>query len=154
MTFAYEGSLFHLLHRASQVATGFFHEERQTIDVTPRQFVVLSAVAKYEGCSQTQLVEKTGIDKSTLAELAARLTQKGYIERRHTDHDARAYQLRLTADGKVILNMLSDLAQRTDDRISKAVFGGDRQELILSLQAIAALTSPADHQTVVPAANS
>jgi hypothetical protein len=37
-------------------------------DLTPRQFVVLTVIAENEGCSQTDIVDATGIDRSTIAE--------------------------------------------------------------------------------------
>ena len=41
--------------------------------LTPRQFAVLQTVEENDGISQTALSVRTGIDRSTLAELAARL---------------------------------------------------------------------------------
>jgi DNA-binding MarR family transcriptional regulator len=42
-------------------------------DLTPRQLAVLVTVANNEGLSQTGLVDRTGIDRSTLADIVRRL---------------------------------------------------------------------------------
>ena len=64
-----QGSALHLLHRAGQCASEIFQSEMTSGDLTPRQFAVLVAVSQNEGLSQTSLVKKTGIDRSTLADI-------------------------------------------------------------------------------------
>ncbi|MEQ1711924.1 MAG: MarR family transcriptional regulator, partial [Hyphomicrobium sp.] len=51
-------------------------------DLTPRQYAVLITVAQNEGLSQTNLVDKTGIDRSTLADIVRRMLKKGLLQRR------------------------------------------------------------------------
>src|SRR5262245_8283548 len=67
-----ERSPIHLLHRAGQCASDIFQGEMATGDLTPRQYAVLVAVSQNEGLSQTHLVEKTGVDRSTLADIVRR----------------------------------------------------------------------------------
>ena len=57
----------HLLHRAEQCAEELFQAEIGDADLTARQLAVLTTVAENEGLSQTGIVERTGIDRSTLA---------------------------------------------------------------------------------------
>ena len=59
-------------------------------DLTPRQLAVLVTVAQNEGLSQTGLVDRTGIDRSTLADIVRRMQRKGLLQRRRTKEDARA----------------------------------------------------------------
>ncbi|MBZ0218649.1 MAG: MarR family transcriptional regulator, partial [Fimbriimonadaceae bacterium] len=60
-------SASHLLHRAGQMASEIFADELGNSGLTPRQYAVLVTVGENEGLSQTDLVEMTGIDRSTLA---------------------------------------------------------------------------------------
>ena len=64
--------------------------------LTQRQFTVLIAVDQNEGVSQTALVKMTGIDRSTLADLVARLLAQGYLQRRRTKDDGRTNSVRIT----------------------------------------------------------
>jgi DNA-binding MarR family transcriptional regulator len=48
-----------------------------------------------EGLSQTGIVARTGIDRSTLADLVRRLQRKGLLQRRRTKDDARAYAVKM-----------------------------------------------------------
>ena len=47
-----------------------------TDGVTLRQTVLLAAIAEKEGASQSDLVRATGVDRSTLAEMMARIVNK------------------------------------------------------------------------------
>ncbi len=82
-------SALHLLHRAGQCADELFAINVGNSGLTPRQFAVMQAIADSEEPSQTLLVEKTGIDHSTMADIVRRLTSRGLVQRRRTRRDAR-----------------------------------------------------------------
>src|SRR5262245_42257996 len=67
----------HLLHRASQAVEEVFASEVEIDNLTPRQLAVLMTVAQNEGLSQSAIVDRTGIDRSTLADIARRCRRKG-----------------------------------------------------------------------------
>jgi len=103
-SYALEKSPGHLLRRAQQYADDLYKKEVGSGGLTARQFTVLHAISEKEGLSQTDLVRRTGIDRSTLADMIARLTSKGYVARQRTKDDARANSVKLTAAGKKILS--------------------------------------------------
>ena len=74
-----ESSPIHLLHRACQCAGDIFQREIDERELTPRQYAILLTVSQNEGLSQTHLVEKTGIDRSTLADVVRRMLKKGLL---------------------------------------------------------------------------
>ncbi|MEM9706702.1 MAG: MarR family transcriptional regulator [Pseudomonadota bacterium] len=94
----------HLLRRAQQYAHDLYSKEVGSSGPTPRQFEVLHTVAQNEGLSQTDLVRATGIDRSTLADMIARMISKGLLSRKRTKEDARANAVSITASGKRMLN--------------------------------------------------
>ena len=95
-----ETSLSHLLRRAQQFAYDQFVQQMGDSAITPRQFIVLFAVNDEEGLSQTDLVNRTGIDRSTLADMISRMIKNGLLARKRTAEDARANSVRLTASGR------------------------------------------------------
>lgn len=101
--YALEESPGHLLRRAQQYADDLYKKEVGSGGLTARQFTVLHAISEKEGLSQTDLVRRTGIDRSTLADMIARLTKKGFVARQRTKDDARANEVKLTANGKKAL---------------------------------------------------
>jgi len=143
-----ERSPIHLLHRAGQCASEIFQDEMGERDLTPRQFAVLVAVSQNEGVSQTHLVEKTGIDRSTLADIVRRMLKKGLLQRRRTKDDARAYAVKLTDEGWRVLKAADPLARRVDDKILAALPTQQRerfvQDLSLIVQALGKLQAEVD----------
>ena len=129
-------SPIHLLHRAGQCAGDIFHAEMKDGDLTPRQLAVLVTVAGNEGLSQTGLVDRTGIDRSTLADIVRRMQRKGLLQRRRTREDARAYAVKLTDEGRRLLRVAEPLAKRVDERILDALPTKQRDQFIDDLLSI------------------
>ncbi len=94
----------HLLRRAQQYAHDLYSREVGSSGPTPRQFEVLHVVSQNKGLSQTDLVHATGIDRSTLADMIARMMKKGLLSRQRTKEDARANAVSITAAGQKMLN--------------------------------------------------
>jgi DNA-binding MarR family transcriptional regulator len=101
--FTLKSSPGHLLRRAQQYAHDLYAKQVGPKGPTPRQFEVLHTVAQNEGLSQTDLVHATGIDRSTLADMIARMIKKGLLSRQRTKDDARANAVSITAAGKRML---------------------------------------------------
>jgi DNA-binding MarR family transcriptional regulator len=80
---------------------------------------VLAAVAAQEGLTQTDLVRSTGIDRSTLADLVARMIGKGLLARQRSTADARANTVSLTGAGRAALEAAKPRVAAADARIMK-----------------------------------
>ena len=131
-----ERSATHLIHRAGQCATDMFQVEARASGLTPRQFAVLMTIAGEEGLTQTDLVERTGIDRSTLADIVARLLSRGLIHRRRAKEDGRAYAIKLTSQGWKGLREAEPGAAAADSRLLSALPPAKRQEFIDTLHTI------------------
>lgn len=107
----------HLMHRALQLALDIYAEELGSDGPTQRQFAVMEAVSVKEGLTQTDLVKATGIDRSTLADLVARMTTKGLLTRERSTLDARAKAVRLSAEGQALLDAARPKVEAADRRI-------------------------------------
>lgn len=109
-----ESAFSSLLHRAVQLAADLHAEISGPGALTPRQHAVLEAVAADEGATQSRLVAATGMDRSTLAELVARLADRGLVSRRRSGTDARANQVHLTGEGRARLEASRPGAAQVD----------------------------------------
>src|SRR5262245_29745484 len=130
--------VIHLLHRVSQRADDIFGKEVGDGYLTPRQFAVLLAVAESEDPSQTVVVEATGIDRSTIAEMIKRMAKKGLLQRRRSRRDGRAYVVRLTEAGQRALKSAEPQAQRAGTAVLAPLSSEQRRALLEALKAIIA----------------
>lgn len=135
-------SALHLLHRAGQCADELFASKAGKTELTPRQFAVLSTVARSEDVSQTALVDATGIDRSTIADIVRRLVERGMLVRRRTKQDARMYAVRLSASGRTALDVATSGATATNDAILAVLPAGQRAAFLNALQKIVETMGP------------
>jgi DNA-binding MarR family transcriptional regulator len=129
-------SPLHLLHRAGQCADSLFEAEAKDADLTLRQLVVLDAVASSKGPMQTELVERTGIDRSTISDIVRRLQKRRLLDRRRTKDDARAYAIALTDKGRQVLRKFEPIAKRIDEQVLAALTNKQRDQLMDALKSI------------------
>ena len=133
----------HLMHRALQLALDIYAEEVGPGGLTQRQFAVLEAVAARSGLTQTDLVKATGIDRSTLADLVARMTTKGLLDRARSTLDARAKAVRLSPEGQALLEQARPRVEAADKRIMGLLPKGKRDGFLEMLAEIAAAADAA-----------
>lgn len=129
----------HLLHRALQRALDLYVHAAGPDAVSQRQYAVLAAVAADEGLTQSQLVRATGIDRSTLAELVARMIGKGLLARERSAADARAKAVRLTDNGRAAMEAAAPKAAEADAALMKLLPSGKRSPF---LSALARISTP------------
>lgn len=134
---AVEASVGHLLHRAAQRALDFYAEEAGPGAVTQRQHAVLAAVAAREGAAQADLVAATGVDRSTLADMVARMIDKGLLARERSSLDARANAVRLTDAGRTALAETGPRAAAADARLLTLLSKSQRAVILEALAALA-----------------
>ena len=127
----------HLLRRASQFSNDLYTNETASSALTQRQFAVLFAVDKREGASQTELVEATGIDRSTLADMIVRLQAKDLLARKRTDEDQRANSVRLTPVGRRALRAAMPAMLRSEAGVLDVLPQRMRSEFVRALTLIA-----------------
>lgn len=133
----------HLLRRAEQFAAEIFLQAELPGAVTLRQTVLLAAIAEAEGASQSDLVGATGVDRSTLAEMMARMEQKGLISREAAEDDGRAKSVSLTNEGRRRLEAALP-AMRAVDKALLAALPRNRQASFTAT--LAALAKAAEKQ--------
>jgi DNA-binding MarR family transcriptional regulator len=131
----------HLMHRVLQLALDIYAEEAGSDGPTQRQFAVMEAVAAKSGLTQTDLVRATGIDRSTLADLVSRMTTRGLLERERSTVDARAKAVRLSEEGKALLEASRPKVEAADKRIMALLPKGKRDGF---LELLADLANAAD----------
>ncbi len=140
--FNLDNSPAHLLRRATQYANDIYTREVGDETLTARQFAVLLTVDKHEGLSQTDLVNMTGIDRSTLADMISRMLKKDLLRRKRTESDARANSVSITTSGKRALTTVLAKVAKAESQILAPLPSGKRADFIKSLTIIAEAAGP------------
>lgn len=130
--------LVYLLHRVSQVANQAYANASEAASLTPTQYIVLSALDEKDDVSQVDLVLRTGIDRSTLANVVRRLMREGFVARRHSTRDRRAYSVKLTAMGADVLRSCDHAAKLGEERQLAVLSQKARRDFIAMLSTLVA----------------
>ena len=129
-------SVLHLLHRAGQRADGLF-ARHVAVALTPRQFIILLTVADANGLRQADISAATGIDRSSITDLLKRLVANGWLQRRRSKRDARAYAVRLTPEGRRVLARGIPAASATEQALLSSIAPAERKTFVAALTVIA-----------------
>lgn len=145
-TFDLDTSPGHLLRRANQYANDLYTNEQDAKVLTQRQFAVLFAVDRNEGMTQTELVDATGIDRSTLADMIVRMQNRDLLARKRTEEDQRANSVKITAQGRRALKAAMPAVLKSEARILEALPARLRVDFIKCLTILAKAASEALHE--------
>jgi DNA-binding MarR family transcriptional regulator len=99
-----------LVRRAQQRHVAIWLSEVST-EITSVQFAALAVLQQTSGINQRQLGDELDLDRSTIADLVARMVRNGLIERSDDPDDKRSNVLSLTAAGK---KQFATLRRRVD----------------------------------------
>lgn len=129
MTFDVERSVAFQLAKAYQHVVSICKEEFAVYEITPPQFILLAFLWKLNTVSQTELSEKTQIDRTTIVGIVDRLEEKGLVERQSHPEDRRVYRIILTVRGRDLENKLCVAARRVRDKITTSILPGEYKTL-------------------------
>lgn len=107
------------IYQAHQAFSAAYEAElkKAGLTITGQQASVLIAMLDEDRPSQTDLVNRTGIDRSTMADIVPRLKGKGLIARTRSRSDARTYEVSLTAEGKRVAVRAMKIEEKLDRRV-------------------------------------
>jgi DNA-binding MarR family transcriptional regulator len=115
-----------------------FREILAPLQLEPREFGLLRAVAAAEGLSQQAIGERLQIPASRMVAFVDALAARGLLERRQNPEDRRAHALYLTAEGHRLLEQAFTLAVAHERDICADLSPSERAQLLALLQRVAA----------------
>jgi len=105
-------------------------------EITTAQAAVLTLVAR-GAVSQREVAMQLGLNESALTAMAQRLLGMGLLERVRDEADARAWQLRLSGDGRAALKRIDQPFKGINQTIEAALTPDEIAQLADYLQRIA-----------------
>ena len=85
-----------LIRRLHQIHLALFAEECLRFGVTPVQYSIMSVLSGQPGLDQASLAHEVGVDRTTLANVVARLEGRDLVKRTQGRTDRRLKHVRLT----------------------------------------------------------
>lgn len=107
-------------------------------DITSVQYAALEILQKTPGINQRQLGDELDVDRSTIADLTARMVRNGLIERSDDPDDKRSYVLFLTTAGKKQLAILRPRVEEVERILTAKLSQRESGELKRLLAALLA----------------
>jgi DNA-binding MarR family transcriptional regulator len=118
----------HLLRRAQQLHVAVWLRDVCT-ETTSVQFAALTVLDQRPGDSQRDLGRALDLDRSTIADLVARMVRRGLIERERDEDDRRRNLLQLTAAGRDELARLRPRVEAIEPTLTAGLSPSERDQL-------------------------
>lgn len=119
----------HLLRRAVQVMNLIWNEEVSPTITSP-QFAALNALYSEPNLDQRTLGARISLDRSTMAEVVARLSDRGLIRTERDSRDGRRKTIALTTRGLHTVQHLIPRTHAMTDRLVGPLDASQRGELL------------------------
>lgn len=129
-------SLGHLVRRTQQMLTSVWGDAVES-GVTAPQYAVLTVVSAFPGLSQQDLGELASLERSTTADVVARLDRNSWIDRTRDPADARRTVLVLTPPARVAMPVLTAQAERAQAQLFAVLEPHEQVRLIELLRRVA-----------------
>ncbi|MGD9952431.1 MAG: MarR family winged helix-turn-helix transcriptional regulator [Burkholderiales bacterium] len=132
-----EELLGYSLRRAQVAMFLAFHAATRGQEITPPRFTALVVIGANPGINQSVLGRVLGIARSGAMALANWFETRGWVERRRSPGDGRAWGLHLTRRGEALVARLRRVVLAEDRRRSSVLSPGERRELLRLLDKLA-----------------
>lgn len=121
-----ETTLGHLIRRAQQVHSGLWTTEFGG-EITGPQYAVLSVLARRPSLDQRSAGRLASLDKSSAADVMARLQRKGWLGRDRSSPDSRRNVVALTSVARTALRYITPRVRVVQDRLLQSLSDGERR---------------------------
>lgn len=106
-------------------------------EITSPQYAVLNALVAEPGLDQRTVGERVGLDRSTIAEVVARLIRRDLLAKVRDVHDGRRFLLRLTDEGRHTHRRLTVRTARMNQVLLAPLSAAERSVFLDLIQRVA-----------------
>jgi MarR family transcriptional regulator, lower aerobic nicotinate degradation pathway regulator len=105
-----------LIRRLHQIHVSIFAEECAAESITPVQYSVLATLDQSGAIDQATLSRAVALDRTSVADIVARLERRRLLKRRVSPEDRRMMLAELTSQGRGLLGRLEAATARAHER--------------------------------------
>ncbi|MEI6125281.1 MAG: MarR family transcriptional regulator [Pseudomonadota bacterium] len=113
------------------------------VDLTSSQIKVIFSFSAQPTFTMTQLSREHGVSVSTMTSMVDRLLQGGLLERQRDDEDRRIVRVRLSAEGKKMVDSMMKVRRQELEKFLVDLTPAEVQEFLNSIENVARYLSKA-----------
>lgn len=103
-------------------------------EVHRSEYALLASLEQFGASNQTQLGERSGLDRSDIVRWVDDLAERGLVARERDPDDRRRNVVTVTASGRRLLGKLDTELRSAQDRLLSPLTAGERTQLTRLLQ--------------------
>lgn len=96
-------------------------------DVSQSEYQVFLALSRNDAVSCQEVAEKTGLSPSRVSRILDDMVRDGYLERLENPDDRRQKIIRLTANGRIIMNRIQDYRNSCEQKLLDGLAAGEAE---------------------------
>ncbi|MGI9482729.1 MAG: MarR family winged helix-turn-helix transcriptional regulator [Hyphomicrobiales bacterium] len=127
----------HLLRRCHQIAVAVFMNECRSLDLTPLQFVALSALNHHGAMDHATLGGAAALDRTTVAVVVKNLTERGLVSTERSKADRRSKIIAITDAGRALFQSALPAVETAQKKILEPLSQAERETLVALLGKLA-----------------
>ncbi|CAI7978165.1 MarR family transcriptional regulator, transcriptional regulator for hemolysin [Frankia sp. Hr75.2] len=135
----YSASLPFLLSQVGARTAQEFADRLAPLGVSPRAFGVLSNLTTAAaGRTQQQLADALGMHRNNMVGLIDEMEEAGWVRRRRSAQDRRAFEIDLTPAGTALLEQVAEMLPPLEGEIARDLTADERRVFVGLLRRVAA----------------
>lgn len=107
----------YLVRRLHQIHSAIFLEECKAFNITPVQYGLMTTLLQHSGSDQRTIGVEVGIDRTNVADVLERLSERGLVRRERSETDRRAMNAFLTEQGRALVGEMYGAMVRAQQRL-------------------------------------
>lgn len=127
----------HLVRRVHLKSQAVYASVFEPLGLTSFQLGVLELASRNAGLTQRRLADLILVDPSIIVGAVDELEARGYLKRRRSAEDRRAFCLEVTKEGLAVRDKLLAAADRAEDLLLEGLTPKERKALVSTLAQIA-----------------
>ncbi len=122
-----------LIRRLHQIHGYLFSQETAEFGITPVQYSVMTSLNEHGAMDQVTIAREVGLERTTVAEVIARIESRGLVRRTSSTQDQRVKIVKLTVKGKQLVEKMGPAVTRAHELTISPLSQEDQDRLMLLL---------------------
>jgi DNA-binding MarR family transcriptional regulator len=126
-----------LLGRVHQAHRRVVEARLAPLGLGPRDFGALCVLTEEGPLSQLRLGQRMGVDRTSMVAITDHLERTGLVRRERNPRDRRAYEMRVTAKGRRVLERATVATEQAEAEFLARLPAADRRRILVLLRTLA-----------------